>query len=196
MKPYYLKIILCFIAIFSTLNLKAQYIDYVITNNGDTIRCTISSNFWGVGKYKNALMKKAVMLNANEIKEFYKANTYILYRSVFKPGKYNPQFVRVFEKGDINLYGDILYNNDLSNWHSQSVADWYIVKGQDNRVNLLKTSDLLKSQKDQKNGFVEMIKDNRDVYNLYINDRDFSIDELRGLIHLYNTGKWIENPTY
>jgi len=78
MKSYCLKMILCCIAVFSTLNLKAQYIDYVIMNNGDTIHCTISSRFVGTGEYKNALMKKAATLNTGNKGILYSKHIFIM----------------------------------------------------------------------------------------------------------------------
>lgn len=67
------------------------------------------------------------------------------------------------------------------------------VKG-DDIVQEIKTSDwfvLGKSKKARKDVLAGMLYDNKEVYNKFVADDSFSFDQIRNLVHLYNTGQSI-----
>ena len=188
------------ILLLFTLSTKAQNRDYVITANGDTLACTITfPAFVQYGKYKTASMDKPKQILMGEIKELYLSKHNILIREVYKhPGKkWSAQFMTVLENGRINLYEEAINYTHMDaggGMYTSSSNKWYVSKGSDT-LKVIKNSDysmsalFFKSKKSRKNDFVEMIMDNKAVYDKYLADDKFSFEQIRALVHLYNTGE-------
>jgi len=208
MRSLFKKLFVISITIMFAHNVKAQdttnvdkaFADYVITMKGDTLACRVTFPLFSTGKdnYKTVEMKRSQSILPEEIKEYYVSRKKILFRSVYKPGKKKPIFFRVIENGNINLYEQILTTSSpmagTSTWSYSSTTNWYIAKGSDT-VKELKTSGwfLPRSKKGRKDDFAEMIMDKKDVYDKYIADDKFSFKQLRQLVHLYNTGEWVND---
>jgi hypothetical protein len=193
MKIYFTKIILFSALLLTASVLKAQDHDYVITLSGDTIKCKILFD----GRYKADGAAKSKRISFDEIKEFYTVKDDKRCRAVYLPGHKRPQFMAVVEKGKIDLYQETknyAYKDIVGIVSSTTVTEWYIAKGTDT-VKVLKNSDFLwgsvflKSKKSRKNDLAEMLKDNKGVYNKFITDDKFSFDQIRNLVHSYNTGE-------
>ncbi|HEY2581071.1 MAG TPA: hypothetical protein VGI43_04660 [Mucilaginibacter sp.] len=191
-------IFLCSIAFLD--NIYAQSQDYVITVAWDTIICNISHpTFSQFPKYKTADMRKAKDIYLGAIKEYYLAKENILYRKVYtKAGKpFFCEYMSVVEKGKVNLY-EKFKTIPRPNATADELIEWYVAKGTDT-VKLLKSSDhtlgaiFIKSREKRKNDFIEMISDNKEVYDKFLANDDLSFDKIRNLIHLYNTGEPLKN---
>lgn len=189
--------VLSIIMLFSSI-LKAQYMsvvnsDYVITAKGDSIFCDVSKPFIGKYSYRQFDDRKSKKILPAEIKEFYLGEKNETYRPVYTPGSNRPEFLEVLEKGAIKLYVKEVITYSYGG-ASSSTTVWYVSKGSDT-VNELKTSSLFlpKSRKERKNELAEMLIDKKDVYNKYISDDKFNFDQIRSIIHFYNTGEWIED---
>jgi len=178
---------------------KAQNADYVITVQGDTLACKISGLGFIRYGYKTAQMKTQKPILLSEIKEYYLSKEGVIYRKVYKrPNKpRSAEFLRVIENGKINLYEETTttVSKDAAFGASASSSNkWYISKGSDT-VKVLKNSDIslatlfFKSKEKRKNDFAEMIMDNKEVYDKYLADDKFSFEQIRALVHLYNTGE-------
>jgi len=195
------------ILLLFTLSAKAQNSDYVITTNGDTLACTITTPaFVQNGKYKTSGMDKSKQILMSEIKEYYISKDSALFRKVYKrPGKTgSAKFMVVLENGKINLYEEIInttYMNPGMNggMYTNSSTTWYLSKGSDT-LKAIKNADFsisalfFKSRKSRENEFAEMIMDNKKVYDKYLADDKFSFKEVRNLVHVYNTGKPFKEP--
>jgi len=177
--------------------LYAQTEDYVITKKGDTIKCVINKSVWSANStYKSPDMAKPQKIYAENIIEFYNSETNTLMRAVRKSEKGDPFFLALIEGGKIDLYEEVV-NQQYSNGFTgvttyNNYKKWYIAKGT-NLVQMLKTSDVslgavfVKSKKQRESSLTEMIADNKEIYDKYIADNDFSFKEIRHIIHLYNT---------
>ncbi len=103
--------------------------------------------------------------------------------------------MKAIEKGPINLLEEQAIRTSgmpgTGGVFSNTTTNWYIGKGIDT-VRILKTSDLfsIKSKKARKNILTDLIKDKQEVYDKYLADDSFTFEELRSLIHFYNTGEW------
>ena len=102
--------------------------------------------------------------------------------------------MRVLESGKINLYDETTKNmipgpNGMS--FNGSTTQLYAAKGSDS-VKELEYSQFgaiqFNSKKDRMNVLAEMLKDNKDVYDKFIAGNKFSFDQIKYLVHLYNTG--------
>jgi hypothetical protein len=182
-----------------TLSTKAHNTDYVITVQGDTLACKISGLGFVRYGYKTAQMKTQKPILLSEIKEYYFCKAGVIYRKVYKrPNKpRSAEFLRVIENGKINLYEEInnaVHSSPSGGIENSSSTKWYISKGSDT-VKILKNSDIslatlfFKSKEKRKNDFAEMIMDNKAVYDKYLADDKFSFEQIRALVHLYNTGE-------
>lgn len=200
MKPLTLVTSAILLVLFSATHLFAQ--DYMITKNGDTIKCSITGpSTWGFYKYKTAENAEAAKIRTSEVKEFYMAEKKTLTHVVFiKKKKYVMSlFMPVVEKGKINLYevttGAYMYYGATGTSSYNTTKVCYISKGTDTvselKTNVIFNSEFRQSSEDK---FAEMIKDNAAVYNTYITNNEFSFKELRNLIHMYNTGLPYEDP--
>lgn len=192
MKNLITKASLFIIAITLAFNANAQS-DYVITVKGDSIACKVSTPLIGSVKYKDATMSESEKIKPDEIKEYYIARKNILHRSVFSDSSSKPVFMTVVEKGKISLF-EMVYTT-YNGVTSTSTTAWYVSKGSD-YVSDLKTSSLFmgKARQKRKDDFAEMIMDNKDVYNKYKTDDKFTFNQIKNLVHLYNTGHSLNEP--
>lgn len=181
-------IITLILTIISLTKINAQERDYLITNKGDTIFRKISLPFLGSPSYKETdSSRETIKIKPDSVKEYFVARKNLLQRSVHKPDNDKPMFFHVIEKGKIYLY-EVVYNNNRT-----STTLWYVSKG-DDIVQEIKTSDwfvLGKSKKARKDVLAGMLYDNKEVYNKFVADDSFSFDQIRNLVHLYNTGQSI-----
>ena len=199
-------LMICNILVLASLSSKAQNKDYVVTIQGETLPCTITSSaFTHYGKYKTDQMDSPKEISMDEIKDYYISKDRTLYRKVLKrPGKPgSAQFMAVLENGKINLYEEEITNTYMTSGpngvtHSSSSAVWYISKGSDT-LTAIKNEDFsissvfFKSRKTRENVFAAMIMDNKDVYDKYLADDKFSFKQVRDIVHLYNTGRSFES---
>jgi hypothetical protein len=203
MKIFIIKASIIIIVIISALNARAQN-DYVITIKGDSIACKISTSLTGAFRYKSAAMSGSEKITPDVIKEYYIAGKDMLSRAVFEDSSKKAVFMTVLEQGKISLYA-MSYTNysTMPNYGTvgttgygtttYKTTDWFVSKGSDNVI-AMKTNDwsMLKGRQQRKDIFASMLKDNETVYNKFIVDGKFSNDQIRNLIHLYNTGHPME----
>jgi len=180
---------LCCALALLTLKAKAQTEDYVITTQGDTLKCNISFPIVGPSKYKIP-GGESQKLDRDKIKEYYITRKDLRKRAVFMGDKTKADFLEVVENGNISLY-KIIYTNGRT-----STEEWYIGKASD-RVSALKSSSLFlgKRRKDRKDDFSEMLKDKPEVYDKYMAEKKFSFNAIQNLVHLYNTGHSLKEDT-
>src|ERR1700748_3390202 len=89
--------------LLTTLSLKAQYEDRVITNTHDTIPCKLSRTMMGAFKYKTA-KGEAVKIEMGSVREFYSENKKTWVRRVYITSSRIPCFVNVVVKGKLSLF--------------------------------------------------------------------------------------------
>jgi len=193
------KLSICILGLTLTVAAKAQKRDYVITANQDSVYCTISRSFFSGNSSYKLNDGKSFKIKPDEIKEFYLGNEDVKQRSVIRQGKKKHEFMTVLEDGKISLYQELTSNpghmgaNGMY-YGGTSSTQWYIAKGNDT-VTEVKNNDFSlaiifnKSRKHRKADFVEFISDNQAVYDKYKAEDKFSFKQVRGLVHLYNTGE-------
>ncbi len=177
--------------ILSAFTAKAQQ-DYVITTNGDSIKCKVIIPFIGSPKYKIEGSNESKKIKINEVKEYSIARENQTFRAVVikNAGAFfpkGPSYMTVIEKGRINLY-EMIYTNTSANGASTSTKVWYVSKNTDT-VSELKTTSIfsMDSKKDRKDNFLDLIKDNKEVSDKYLSEKKFSFDAIQNLVQLYNT---------
>jgi hypothetical protein len=192
MKTLFKKLLIACVALGCASQVQAQKAgvknaDYVITIKGDTVAARLNFPVFGKNTY-------AIDLNGNQdltpkvVKEYYIVDKNERYRSVLRPGESKPVFLKVLEAGKINLYEDLLQNS-VTNAYS---AVWYITKDSDKLTELKITKLSPAKPGKKKNEFEESISDNKNVYDTYIQEKKYTFNQVRGLIHLYNTGEWTQ----
>ncbi|WP_419701898.1 hypothetical protein [Mucilaginibacter sp. NFX135] len=164
-----------------------QYPDYVIMMNGDSIPCNINISIFSGFRYSTTDSTKLTKIKPDKVKEYYVARRHILWGSTTKEDHSSRVFLELLEKGKINLYEDYYPST-----YGVNKIEWYVSKGSDTSKKL-KSSGMLfsSSRKERKDNFSELIKDNEAVYNKYTTENKFTYDQLRNLIHWYNTGQQI-----
>jgi hypothetical protein len=193
MKIQAVKTLISFIIMLIALNVNAQeqYHDLAITQNGDSIRCSINP-FPAIGavKYKSALMVKPEKLDPTKIKEYYTLGFKVHIRAVFINDSKTPVYMKVVENGKICLYekSDVCAICAGATATDVSDDDWYIAKGTDHAT-CLRTTGIFFDRQKRKNDFGQMLKDNQSVYNQYLAEDKFSFAAIRNFVHLYNTGE-------
>lgn len=174
----------------TTYTVKAQSkSDYIITLKGDTIKCKVKSIFLGSGiRFKSDKMEDYKEVDATMIKQYYRSKNAYPYRAIIPFYRKKPEFMTVIEEGKINLYQHIVQS--YANGHSMINIYWYVQKGTDT-VRQIKSSTIfnVKNRKERKDEFLELISDNKEVLEQYINAKSFSFDQIRASIHYYNTGE-------
>ncbi|BAU55222.1 hypothetical protein [Mucilaginibacter gotjawali] len=181
---------LIFIAVTTfAFTVKAQS-DYVITVGGDSISCKIIAPAFGPIKYQSAAMDAPKRIKSDEIKEYYLSGDRQLYRAVFINYDKRATYLNVIENGKISLYEVINTTYSSMTMASITTKVWYIGKGT-NYVKDFKSNGLFnsRSRNERKDGFAEMLEDNKNIYDKYRTEDKFSFEQIRNLIHLYNTGK-------
>ena len=162
--------------------------DYVITPAGDTVFCVINVTLLGKSKY-TTIDDGPNDLIPTEVKEYHINSKNENYRSVYRPGEKKPVFLKVVESGKIDLYVE----TEVNSFDGSKMPTWFIDKGTDKVIELRRFMLTLDtSQKAPKNTFVDMIKDNKDVYEAYTHDKKADFEQARSLIHMYNTGAWAQ----
>lgn len=180
---------------------KAQtaYKDYVITTTGDSIRCKVEKPLIGKPKFQSETMAKPEKITLENVKEYSMKEGKNAYRAVCRGNK--PEFMTIIEKGIIGIY-EVVQTNSYGSmgangqWSSTSTSttDWYFGKKTDTVV-ALKTSGFVifgKSRQKRKDLLGEMLKDKPEIYQKYIAEDKFSFNQIRALIHLYNTGQELQ----
>lgn len=164
--------------------------DYVVTNKGDTIKCSISISLLGKMKYSVA-GGKSVDLSPEDIQELYVSRRNLFQHSRVLPGKDKPEFINIVEVGKINIY--VKSYTSAAGFGGTTSNLWYMQKGS-GEVILLKTNSVLALKKDdRKSAFEEAISDNKKVYERFLSKKKFTFDNIRSLIHLYNTDTWVDD---
>jgi hypothetical protein len=189
-------IALCAIAALCSFSAVAQNADYVITTNNDSIPCKISTNLFGGISYKVDSSSNSVKIKPAEIKLYYISKKKELTSAVLKPKSSKYQFMKVLERGKINLYEDAYntggYMSPTGGFMPGSNNQlWYISKGTDTVTEIKKNNIELfgKSRSERKADFERFISDNQAVLEKYKTEDKFSFKQLRNLVHLYNTGE-------
>ncbi|TWJ04756.1 hypothetical protein JN11_00477 [Mucilaginibacter frigoritolerans] len=198
-------------SILFALTAKAQH-DYVITAGDDSLTCEINVRLLGVPKYQAKGAKESKKIRPDEIKEYYIADQDALFKSVLDMSgagfNENPRlFMPVLEKGKICLY-QMIYSTPgtsvgvglgpIAIGGGTSTIKYYVSKI-DDWVSEVKTDGIFTSSSKlriKNRAFLNMIEDNKEVYNKCLADNDFSFKAIRNLIHLYNTGTPYKDPPY
>jgi len=159
--------------------------DYLITANGDTIKCRISISITGKAKYQTKETAKPQKITVEDVKEFFLADDSTTFRAVYLNAE--KVFMKMLEKGKIDIYESIYYNTSYMNGNGISTVSTYILKTTDT-VQDLKYHELPYSNKKCKLFLEPILVDNKAVYDKFIADDKFSFKAIRNIVHLYNTG--------
>ncbi len=207
MKTLTTKTILFSIFLLLALSVKAQTDDYAITKNGDTVKClmtfpdgfTPTDHLYLGGaniKYRTGDTYKEGTISPFDFKEFYCFREKLLCRSVFIKAEEGRTFMKVLEKGKINLYQFAYPGFNITNQsRNQSYyVIWYVSKGSDTVKELKTDGFIMKSRKKERlDNLAEMLMDNKAVYDKFMVKNVFSFGRLRNFVHLYNTGELWNN---
>jgi hypothetical protein len=177
----------CSILLVLALHLKAQNQDYVIITKGDKLLCKISFPLFSVDvRYKTNDMSEPETLDPYQINEYYVAEGKKTYRAVYEPESKALKFMLVLESGKINLY-ECTIRGYTSNGYTKMGTIRYIEKKPD-IFTAFKPRPFYyeKTESSWRDEFVELIKDNKDVYDKYVADKKFTFKEVIKITHLYN----------
>jgi len=186
----HLKAILIFGVMFTALTSNAQtrYWDLVITTKGDTIHCNIDPEpLFGKTKYIGPGMKKGVVIDTTTVKEYFTTGFTRHSKAVYVPVLKHTAFLGVAEQGKINLYYlNISYQNGTSS------RELFVTKGNDQLFHVKEPGlyDNYGSKTDKyKADLAAMLKDNPDAYAKYAAQKKINDEQIKALIHFYNTGQ-------
>jgi len=205
MKPFLIMIkktipiVLFLLTTLVSMSVKAlDYPDYIITVKGDSIPCRITDRMFSEVIYIDS--KKAIpeKMTWDLVKEFYLNDSNELYRAVYINNYKVPNRLQVIENGKISLY-QILETSDSfhaatptfnSYSTTHTATTWYVGKGSDH-VKILKFNGLTfeNTRAERKADFAKLLVDNKNVYDKFDAEDDFSFSGIQKIVHLYNTGE-------
>jgi hypothetical protein len=164
---------------------KAQNPDRVITTHNDTIPCIISqSALTAVFKYRTTAKGKTIKITPDKIKEFYTGDKAYWYRRVFRKND-GPMFMSIIERGKICLYEAVVYpvGDDLPTPTKQL----YAAKGSDTAILVKTVGEIVFSNRNKRvKEFGGLLSDDQTAYSQYLADVNFSADEIKKLVQLYD----------
>jgi hypothetical protein len=173
----------------SALTVNAQNKDYIITKQGDTIRCKIKGVLFNSSiRFKTDTMKDYKEESASTIKQYFRHKEKAPQRAVTLPNKHTPEFLTLLEEGKINLYEKMVMSGGYPT--SYTYTYWFVQKGTDSVMDI-KSNALInkKSRKERKEDLIALISDNKDVLGQYTTADSFSFNQIQATIHYYNTGE-------
>ncbi len=191
------KIFIALVFIASAIVVRAQNkSDYVIMSSGDTVYCKIGSTFFNSTlKYKTDEMKSAVPIDPVKLKSYYLEKRNEVYVSVLAPEQRKPEFMRLVEDGQIKLYEQV---NNVPNMSSVSI--WFISKNfgpiEKLKIDGVLLGSKMGSRKSREELLSEIIQDKPNVYEKYLANKKFTNENIKSVVHFYNTGVWIEAKKY
>lgn len=172
--------------LLASLTAGAQNDDRVINNAGDTIACRISVTFpGGVYKYRTSKKVKAKRITTDSLKGYYMADESAWHRRVFYGSVW---FMKVIESGKINLYQMIVTTSNYGAngmWYNNYNTEWFVSKATDTAIMI---KGALFGRQKRMNELADYLADNKALYDKYMVDDKFGFDQIRNLVHLYNTG--------
>jgi hypothetical protein len=178
MKPLFLSI---FIIILSLTAQAQNATDYIINKNGDTVKCVISAPFLGEAQYTLPDGSTQLLEDTTQVKEYYFAKKRLQKRAVMLPGNKKPQYLEVVEDGKINIYFKQYTNGSLA-WHifkkTNSLSDITEFPLSSNTNISSAKADILK-----------LVSDNKQACDMCNAKKKLSYDDVRDIIHFYNTGE-------
>jgi len=195
------KLLLVSAVSLTSLSLKAQFEDRVITDKHDTIPCKLSRTMMGAYKYKTA-KDDAIKIEMGNVREYYTENKKTWVRRVYITSSRIPCFVDVITTGKLNLYkmsyknayydGYLTYSStpsSLGGGQPRSKTQYFVAKSDtaevvwDDDLHRSQSKDLIEAK------FIPFIQDNKAVYDHCEADSHVSDDELKKLVEMYNAGK-------
>ena len=194
--------VLLIAAIIYSVTALAQNVDYIIKNNGDTVKCNIKVPLFGKNKYKllNAPDNQYVKLEKDSVKEYYLSKRKIIFRRVILSNSgllfpYQKVYLQVLENGPISLYVQMNAKSTYSPANPGTIdpmtEDWYVSKKSDT-AKIVKPTDLglfMRTKGQARNDFTAMLEDNPAVFEKFVRGERFSFETVQNIIHLYNTGE-------
>lgn len=168
----------------------AQNNDRVITVKNDTIPCKIIlKRLFGTYKYTTTDSSNAIKIDKDNVTEFYSADKKIWFRKIYaSKGTFiaHDLMMKVLERGKISLYETWVRVNGVTN------TLWYATKNSDTGI-YIKTDAMaiISGTRKGKKIFITYLADNKPIQEKYIADDNPEIDEIRRLVHWYNTGEQI-----
>jgi len=201
-KPVMKRTALLIAAIIYSVTALAQNVDYIIKNNGDTVKCNIKVPLFGKNKYKllNGPDNQYLKLEKDSVKEYYLSKGNIIYRRVIISNSgllfpYQKVFLQVIENGQVSLYIQQTTRSTYSPTNPGTIdpmtEDWYVSKNSDT-AKIVKPTDLglfMRTKGQARNDFTAMLEDNPAVFEKFVRDDRFSFATVQNIIHLYNTGE-------
>lgn len=172
-------------ALSVTLAARAQKTpDYVINTKGDTIKCFISLPFIGSAEYTLPDGSISPLEDSTYVKEYYSAKANLRKRAVNIPGIKKPVYLEVVEDGKIIIYFQqyIRYNTEYLAWHIFKKAD---PEFNINNMPLSNNSKISSAKVD----ILKLVSDNPAAVNMCNDKKKLSYDDVRDIIHFYNTGE-------
>ncbi|HVW14179.1 MAG TPA: hypothetical protein VHB54_10160 [Mucilaginibacter sp.] len=162
--------------------------NYVLTTNGDTIKCNFKKPFMGMLRYQPLGSDKFIKITTDKIKEYYNTKDSATVVATFLPDQAYPEFVNLLERGTINMYEKIVVT--YNKYGTTTTYYWYVNKGFDALKELKATTIFTDgSRKERKKMFGDLIADNEPLKAQFEADNDFSLKRLQYYVHEYNRYK-------
>jgi hypothetical protein len=170
------------IFVLSFTDVKAQQTqgNYVITRQGDTIKCEFSGKFWGRIKYRRDKQDSYHKIDTATIKEYYSQKDEATYRALILPNTGKPAFVKLIEDGKINLYELLIISN------RSSTKYWYACKDNKPAVEVDNTK-LFHSNQNFKQNISNLLADNSNAVQEYKQQMSYNFKTIKYLVHYYNS---------
>lgn len=171
---------------------KEQPLDYLVTNQGDTLRGKFKSGFSSRGSFK--VDKKVITVDSDDHMSYYLGKDKELYRTVAPSKPSKKYWCLVLEDGPIRLYEqEIKKHRSMMNPGTGSMLSsytdvkrtWYATKN-DSVIVEVKTNSIWGNRQDRKDAVSELFSDDPETLKEYEQAGDFRFDTVRALVARYN----------
>jgi hypothetical protein len=169
---------------FTLFKAQSQQKDYIITTKGDTIGANIKLDFWsGKVLYQLPGAKRFKPVDDNTVEQyFWSENNNATFIAIILPGNNSPTFVKLLERGKINLYEVVSHSGKTSTKY------WYASKPNAPIFEINNERRLLGTDKQLKRNFTALLSDNQRLLQSFNQQNKYSFKLIRYSIQQYNAG--------
>lgn len=177
-------ILLGFLLAFNLSCALAQESGYVIKDSGDTVVCSIKTA--GVNGFKWKTDAEKDWKYFGGMKEFHLDQSKLTYQKKTLPDS-TKVFLKVLEQGKINLYEYLQVYPGITT--SDVVVRWYASKSVDDQVEEVKSNRVFNktNRTERRQALYHLLAGQPTVLSDF-KKRDYTFDEIRNAVHVYNTG--------
>lgn len=160
--------------------------DYIVNLSNDTLWGEVKKPLIGKPRFTETGQSKSISItekNAKAYRRTINSNESESFVAKVLPKRSKPIFLERLEDGNVQLFELIQTSNSM--YASSTTKSWYVCKAGGELFNI-KTNALSFARAEKENNLEGLLGDNKELWNQFKTENDFSFKVLRNYIKLYN----------